>query len=52
MLDAQSQNCGLIIDRRCIDGFTDEQLVKEAARLVRSLGFAGPRLVEDVRSKQ
>jgi hypothetical protein len=45
--------CGLIIDRRevgdrgAFDGFTDEQLVKEAARLARSLGIAGPRLVED-----
>ena len=44
---------GLIIDRRKVgdvgafDGFTDEQLVEEAARLARSLGLAGPRLVED-----
>ena len=46
---------GLIIDRREVgdvgrfDGFTDEQLVKEAARLARSLGLAGPRLVADLR---
>ena len=45
---------GLIIDRREVgdvgrfDGFTDEQLVKEAARLARSLGIAGPHLVEDM----
>ena len=44
---------GLIIDRRevgdvgAFDGLTDEQLVEEAARLARSLGIAGPRLVED-----
>ena len=46
---------GLIIDRREVgdvgrfDGFTDEQLVEEAARLARSLGLAGPRLVADLR---
>lgn len=45
--------CGLIIDRREVgdigrfDGLTDEQLVREAARLARSLGFAGPRLIAD-----
>jgi hypothetical protein len=44
---------GLISDRRVVgdagpfDGFTDEQLVEEATRLARSLGIAGPRLVED-----
>ena len=44
---------GLIIDRREVgdvgrfDSWTDEQLVKEAARLARSLGIAGPHLVED-----
>jgi hypothetical protein len=42
----------LISDRRGVgdvgpfDGFTDEQLVKEAVRLARSLGIAGPRLVD------
>jgi hypothetical protein len=44
---------GLIIDRRevgdpgAFDGFTDEQLVEEAAKRARALGIAGPRLVED-----
>lgn len=44
---------GHIIDRRevgnvgAFDDLTDEQLVEEAARLARSLGIAGPRLVED-----
>jgi hypothetical protein len=48
---------GMIIDRRevgnvgAFDGFTDEQLVEEAARLARSLGIAGPRLVEDDNKK-
>jgi hypothetical protein len=48
---------GLITDRREIgnpgafDGFTDEQLVEEATRLARSLGIAGPRLVEDDNKK-
>jgi hypothetical protein len=48
---------GLIIHRRKVgdvgafDGFTDEQLVEEAARLARSLGLAGPRLVEDDNKK-
>jgi hypothetical protein len=48
---------GLIIDRRKVgdvgafDGFTDEQLIEEAARLARSLGLAGPRLVEDDNKK-
>jgi hypothetical protein len=44
---------GLVIDRRevgdvgAFDGFTDKQLVEKAAQLARSLGVAGPRLVED-----
>ena len=48
---------GLIIDRREVgdvgrfDSFTNEQLVNEAARLARSLGIAGPRLVEDDNEK-
>ena len=43
---------GHFIDRRevggagAFDSWTDEQLVKEAVRLARSLGIAGPRLVE------
>jgi hypothetical protein len=47
---------GLIIDRRevgdvgAFDSWTDEQLVEEAARLARSLGIAGPRLIEDMKS--
>ena len=45
---------GLIIDRRevgeagAFDALTDEELIQEAARLARSLGIAGPRLVEDL----
>ena len=45
---------GLVIDRRevgnvgAFDGLTDEQLVEKAVRLARSLGIAGPRLVEDL----
>jgi hypothetical protein len=48
---------GPIIDRRevgdvgAFDGFTDEQLVEEAARRARELGIAGPRLVEDDNKK-
>ena len=48
---------GLIIDRREVsdvgpfDGFTDEQLVEEAAKRARALGLAGPRLVEDDNKK-
>ena len=48
---------GLIIDRRevgdvgAFDSWTDEELVKEATRLARSLGIAGPRLVEDDNKK-
>jgi hypothetical protein len=44
---------GLVIDRRevgdvgAFDGWTDEELVEEAARRARALGIAGPRLVED-----
>ena len=44
---------GLIIDRRevgevgAFDSWTDEELVKEAARRARDLGITGPRLVED-----
>ena len=44
---------GLIINRRevgeagAFDALTDEELVEKAARLARSLGIAGPRLVED-----
>ena len=43
---------GLIIDRRVVgdvgrfDGFTDEQLVEEAARMARELGITGSPLVE------
>ena len=43
---------GLIKNRRevgdveAFDGFTDEQLVEEAAKRARELGIAGPRLVE------
>jgi hypothetical protein len=33
------------------DHLTDEQLVEEAARRARSLGIAGPRLVEDDNKK-
>jgi hypothetical protein len=50
---AKAKILGLIIDRREIgdvgafDSWTDEQLVEEAARLARSLGIAGQRLVED-----
>jgi len=49
--------CGLIIDHRevgdvgAFDCFTDEQLVEEAVRRARSLGIAGPRLVEDDNKK-
>jgi len=45
---------GRIIDRRevgeagAFDALTDEELIQEAARLARSLGIAGPRLVEDL----
>ena len=45
--------CGLIVDRRevgdagAFDDMTDEELVREAARLARELGIAGPREVED-----
>jgi hypothetical protein len=48
---------GLIIDRRevgdvgAFDGFTDEQLVEEAAKRARELGIAGPRLVENDNNK-
>jgi len=51
---AKARILGLIIDRRevgdvgAFDSWTDEQLVKEAARLARSLGIVGPRLVEDL----
>jgi hypothetical protein len=54
---AKARILGLIIDRRevgdvgAFDRLTDEQLVEEAARLARSLGFAGPRLVEDDKKK-
>lgn len=50
--------CGLIIDRRevgdagAFDGHTDEQLTDEAAKRARSLGVAGPRLVEDEELKR
>jgi hypothetical protein len=50
----QARVMGLIIDRRevgdarAFDSLTDEQLIKEIARLARSLGIAGPRLVEDL----
>jgi hypothetical protein len=52
---AKAKILGLIIDRRevgdvgAFDGFTDEQLVEEAARLAYSLGVAGPRLIEDMK---
>jgi hypothetical protein len=45
--------CGLIIDRRevgeagAFDNLTDEELVREAAKMARKLGFTGPHLVED-----
>jgi phage terminase small subunit len=45
--------CGLIIDRRevgdagAFDDMTDEELVRNAARLARELGIAGPREVKD-----
>lgn len=54
---AKAKILGLVIDRRevgdvgAFDGLTDEQLVKEATRLARSLGIAGPRLVEDDNKK-
>jgi hypothetical protein len=57
MHEGKAKILGLIIDRRKVcdvgafDGFTDEQLVEEAARLARSLGLAGPRLVEDDNKK-
>jgi hypothetical protein len=44
---------GLIIDRRevgnvgAFDGFTDEELVADAARRAREMGIAGPVAVED-----
>jgi hypothetical protein len=44
---------GLIIDRRevgeagAFDDMTDEELVREATKMARELGIAGPRLVED-----
>jgi hypothetical protein len=44
---------GRMIDRRKVgdagafDSWTDEELVEEAVRLARSLGIAGPHLVED-----
>ena len=44
---------GLIIDRRevgeagAFDDMTDEELVREATKMARELGFAGPHLVED-----
>jgi hypothetical protein len=38
-------------DVGAFDGFADEQLIKEAAWLARSLGLAGPRLVEDDNKK-
>jgi hypothetical protein len=50
---AKAKILGLVIDRRevgdvgAFDGLTDEQLIEKAARLARSLGVAGPRLVED-----
>jgi hypothetical protein len=49
---------GLIIDRRevgevgAFDAMSDEELVAEATRLARELGFAGPRLIEDGKSKK
>ena len=45
--------CGLIVDRRevgdagAFDHMTDEELVREATRMARELGIAGPHLVED-----
>jgi len=48
---------GLIIDRRevgnvgAFDGFTDEELVADAARRARELGIAGPVAVEDDNKK-
>ena len=48
---------GLIIDRRevgdagAFDDMTDEELVRNAARLARELGIAGPREVKDDNKK-
>jgi hypothetical protein len=48
---------GLIIDRRevgeagAFDALTDEELVREATKMARELGIAGPRLVEDDNKK-
>jgi hypothetical protein len=48
---------GLIVDRRevsdagAFDHMTDEELVREAARMARELGIAGPHLVEDDNKK-
>ena len=48
---------GHLIDRRevgeagAFDALTDEQLVEKAVRLARSLGIAGPRLLEDSNKK-
>ena len=50
--------CGLIIDRRevgdagAFDGHTDDQLIEDAVKHARSLGVAGPRLVEDEELKR
>jgi hypothetical protein len=54
---AKAKILGLVIDRRevgdvgAFDGFTDEQLVEEAAKRARALGIAGPHLVEDDNKK-
>jgi hypothetical protein len=48
---------GLIVDRRevgdagAFDHMTDEELVREASRVARELGIAGPHLVEDDNKK-
>ncbi len=50
--------CGLIIDRRevgdvgAFDGHTDDQLIEDAVKHARTLGVAGPRLVEDGKLKR
>jgi hypothetical protein len=50
---AKAKILGLIIDRRevgetgAFDHMTDEELVREATRMARELGIAGPHLVMD-----
>jgi hypothetical protein len=55
---AKAKILGLVIDRReagnvgAFDGLTDEELVREATKMARELGIAGPHLVEDDSKKQ